>query len=210
MLRIITLWQFDVSKVHSILTRRCEIVTNESKQASINSYYLTLVRLKYEDELRRESSLIQQATQIQVVFSFAIAFLYTALPVVLDELNPKWDRLAYAVSGTTSLFLLSSLGCATLAQWRYKMKTFPSFDDIKNELFESDTSKQLYVRSAQEQKLGKTLEQITESLEFTNNKRLRFILIAKILFAIALVCMFFSTITFIVCILYTTSSPKMW
>ena len=39
-------------------------MTNESKQASINSYYLTLVRLKYEDELRRESSLIQQATQI--------------------------------------------------------------------------------------------------------------------------------------------------
>ena len=123
----------------------CEIMTNETKQASINSFYLTLVRLKYEDELRRESSLIQQATQIQVVFSFAIAFLYTALPVVLDELNPRWERLAYAVSGTTSLFLLSSLGCATLAQWRYKMKTFPSFDDIKNELFESDTSKQLYV-----------------------------------------------------------------
>ena len=67
----------------------CEIMTNETKQASINSFYLTLVRLKYEDELRRESSLIQQATQIQVVFSFAIAFLYTALPVVLDELNPK-------------------------------------------------------------------------------------------------------------------------
>lgn len=187
----------------------CEIMTNETKQASINSFYLTLVRLKYEDELRRESSLIQQATQIQVVFSFAIAFLYTALPVVLDELNPKWNRLAFAISGTTSLFLLSSLGCATLAQWRYKMKTFPSFEIIKHELFESDTSEQLYDKSMQEQKLGKTLEQITESLEFTNNKRLRFILIAKILFAIALVCMFFSTITFIVCILYTTSSPKM-
>ncbi len=191
------------------VNKGCEIMTNETKQASINSFYLTLVRLKYEDELRRESSLIQQATQIQVVFSFAIAFLYTALPVVLDELNPKWNRLAFAISGTTSLFLLSSLGCATLAQWRYKMKTFPSFEIIKHELFESDTSEQLYDKSMQEQKLGKTLEQITESLEFTNNKRLRFILIAKILFAIALVCMFFSTITFIVCVWHTTSSPKM-
>lgn len=187
----------------------CEIMTNETKQASINSYYLTLVRLKYEDELRRESSLIQQATQIQVVFSFAIAFLYTALPVVLDELNPKWDRMAYAISGTTSLFLLSSLGCASFAQWRYKMKTFPSFDNIKSELFKNDTSEELHIKSVQEQKLGKTLEQITESLEFTNNKRLRFILIAKILFAIALVCMFFSTITFIVCVWHTTSSLKM-
>lgn len=187
----------------------CEIMTNETKQASINSFYLTLVRLKYEDELRRESSLIQQATQIQVVFSFAIAFLYTALPVVLDELNPKWNRLAFAISGTTSLFLLSSLGCATLAQWRYKMKTFPSFEIIKHELFESDTSEQLYDKSMQDQKLGKTFEQITESLEFINNKRLKFILIAKVLFAIALVCMFFSTITFIVCVWHTTSSLRM-
>lgn len=184
-------------------------MTNETKQASINSFYLTLVRLKYEDELRRESSLIQQATQIQVVFSFAIAFLYTALPVVLDELNPKWNRLAFAISGTTSLFLLSSLGCATLAQWRYKMKTFPSFEIIKHELFESDTSEQLYDKSIQDQKLGKTFEQITESLEFINNKRLKFILIAKVLFAIALVCMFFSTITFIVCVWHTTSSLRM-
>ena len=184
-------------------------MTNESKKASINSYYLTLVSLKYKDEMRRESSLIQQATQIQVVFSFAIAFLYTALPVVLDELNPKWDRMAYAITGTTSLFLLSSLGCASFAQWRYKMKTFPSFDNIKSELFKNDTSEELHIKSVQEQKLGKTLEQITESLEFTNNKRLRFILIAKILFAIALVCMFFSTITFIVCVWHTTSSLKM-
>lgn len=191
------------------VNKGCEIMTNETKQASINSFYLTLVRLKYEDELRRESSLIQQATQIQVVFSFAIAFLYTALPVVLDELNPKWNRLAFAISGTTSLFLLSSLGCATLAQWRYKMKTFPSFEIIKHELFESDTSEQLYDKSMQDQKLGKTFEQITESLEFINNKRLKFILIAKVLFAIALVCMFFSTITFIVCVWHTTSSPKM-
>lgn len=92
---------------------------------------------------------------------------------------------------------------------RHKMKTFPSFDNIKSELFKNDTSEELHIKSVQEQKLGKTLEQITESLEFTNNKRLRFILIAKILFAIALVCMFFSTITFIVCVWHTTSSLKM-
>lgn len=47
-------------------------------------YEVHITRLKYENELRREDSLIHQAGNMQSAFSFSTAALFMAMPVMFE------------------------------------------------------------------------------------------------------------------------------
>ncbi len=96
-----------------------------------------LAQLKYDTENKREQSLIQQASQMQTVFSFITAAVFMAVPVCIEhrgELSLKFFLLA--VSSITA-FILASLVLAALAQWRWKTKSFPDIDIIKQSVLDN-------------------------------------------------------------------------
>lgn len=96
-----------------------------------------LSQLKYDAEEKREQSLIQQASQMQTVFSFVTAAVFMAVPVCIQyrgELSLKFFFLSISL---ITAFILFSLVLASIAQWRWKTKTFPDIDVIKKTVIEN-------------------------------------------------------------------------
>lgn len=96
-----------------------------------------LSQLKYEAEEKREQSLIQQASQMQTVFSFITAAVFMAVPVCMQyrgELSLKFFFISISFITT---FILFSLIFASIAQWRWKTKSFPDVEVIKKSVLEN-------------------------------------------------------------------------
>ena len=57
-------------------------------QRDITAHIKELALLKYEDELRREDSLINQASQMQTAFSFTSAALFMVAAIAVEYREP--------------------------------------------------------------------------------------------------------------------------
>ena len=56
----------------------------EEIDESITSYMVKLAELTYENEVRREDSIIRQAGNMQAAFSFCTAVIFVILPIVIN------------------------------------------------------------------------------------------------------------------------------
>ena len=81
-----------------------------------------LVKAKYEEEVKREESLIAQSSNMQTVFSISSAALFMLLPTIIDAQyrgNLNLNVIYFFVS-IIAIFLISSLFFATIVQNRRK------------------------------------------------------------------------------------------
>ena len=91
-----------------------------------------LAEFKYDSELRREDSLIQQSSNMQTAFSFSTAALFMIAPIVIEyrgSLSVVFFLVAFS-SITASLLLC--LAFASFAQKRYAHEAFPDIEEIEN------------------------------------------------------------------------------
>ena len=149
----------------------------DDQAANLYMYVKELGTLKYEAELRREDSLIQQSSHMQTVFSFMSAALFMAAPILIDNRGNQLS-LDYFFAALSSIVfcLLVSLITASLAQRRVLKRTFMSIPEIEN--FVSSTYKQTLKRSAQLKQWVQVVGDVQVSLQEVNEKRVKLIRIS--------------------------------
>lgn len=79
-------------------------------------------KYSFEQEQRREESLINQAGQMLTAFAFSTAALYMLLPLLLDIKLELGYRFVYFWIGIITFFLLISLLLAMCGMWRWKYR----------------------------------------------------------------------------------------
>lgn len=155
------------------------INSDELEEQAVNLYMYVkeLGTLKYEAELRREDSLIQQSGHMQTAFSFMSAALFMAAPILIDNRGNQLSlNFFFAAFSSIVFFLLASLVAASLAQRRVLRRTFMSIPDI--EAFVSSTYKQTLRRSAQLKQWVQVVGDVQVGLQKVNEKRVKLIRIS--------------------------------
>lgn len=149
----------------------------EEQAVDLYMYVKELGTLKYEAELRREDSLIQQSSHMQTAFSFMSAALFMAAPILIDNRSNQLSlNFFFAAFSSIVFFLLASLVAASLAQRRVLRRTFMSIPDI--EAFVSSTYKQTLKRSAQLKQWVQVVGDVQVGLQKVNEKRVMLIRIS--------------------------------
>lgn len=155
------------------------INSDELEEQAVNLYMYVkeLGTLKYEAELRREDSLIQQSSHMQTAFSFMSAALFMAAPILIDNRGNQLSlNFFFPAFSSIVFFLLASLVAASLAQRRVLRRTFMSIPDI--EAFVSSTYKQTLRRSAQLKQWVQVVGDVQVGLQKVNEKRVKLIRIS--------------------------------
>lgn len=148
-------------------------------------YEVHITRLKYENELRREDSLIHQAGNMQSAFSFSTAALFMAMPVMFDYRGVLSFWFIFASASSIAIILLLSLFASTMAQNRREQKVFLDgnafIEYIENneDDFDSEEKRNKY--------LAKTYAVVQESLTKSNTKRVFWVRVSMWIFYLALV-----------------------
>lgn len=146
-------------------------INNSEKLKSIAFAEYDLAKMKYESELRREDSLIQQSGHMQSAFAFTTAALFMVLPVLLQYRGTLSLNFFLLSSSSITLMLLCSLFGATMAQNRKKQALFPDSEEIikyieENErLFGSDIQRYKYYAN--------TYSEVQKSLTGINGNRVK-------------------------------------
>ena len=149
----------------------------EEQAVDLYMYVKELGTLKYEAELRREDSLIQQSSHMQTAFSFMSAALFMAAPILIDNRGNQLSlNFFFAAFSSIVFFLLASLVAASLAQRRVLRRNFMSIPDI--EAFVSSTYKQTLKRSAQLKQWVQVVGDVQVGLQKVNEKRVMLIRIS--------------------------------
>lgn len=159
------------------------------------SFILALTKETYLNEVKRESSIIEQAGRMQAAFSFVITTLFVLAQILIEY--TILSSLFYILSlSSVSFALLSSLICATLAQRRARMTLFPSVTSIRDQVLKQ--YKSFATTAQQDAYLVKIYEKTFRSLEKTNNQRVRFIWFSMLLFYVAIaLCLFWFVVAII-------------
>ena len=123
--------------------------TNEEKQIKLSEHIKQIAQLIFDNEIRREESLIQQSSHMQTAFSFFSAALFMVATIAVEHKYPlSYAFLLWAFSSIT-VCLLVSLILATLAQTRFQRQDFSTIKKTKEyiiktyETIESEASKNL-------------------------------------------------------------------
>ena len=147
-------------------------------------YEVTVIKLKYENELRREDSLIQQAGRMQSAFSFSTAALFMGLPVMFEYRGKLSFWFIFAAASSITIILLMSLFASMMAQNRVLIKVLPNGKEFINYLknnedsFDSEEKRNHY--------LANTLADIQASITTSNEKRVFWVKTSMIIFYSAL------------------------
>ncbi len=103
--------------------------TNDGKW----EFLLEYSKIIYDNEEKRERSIIEQAGRMQAAFSFVIAALFVLIPTIIEHSGIP-PRIITAAFSTITFFLLLSFVFATLAQYRKKRNDFPLISTMVEEL----------------------------------------------------------------------------
>lgn len=116
---------------------RNKINAQEKQATELYRHVKELGILKYEAELKREDSLIQQSSHMQTAFAFVSAAIFMAFPIILEYRgNLSLDFFVLVISSII-LFLLISLVTASGAQFRRKFDDFPDIEEIEKHVEEN-------------------------------------------------------------------------
>lgn len=133
-----------------------------------------LSALKYDTELRREDSLIQQASHMQTAFSFISAALLMTAPIFLEyrhsSISMEFLLFSYAI---VILCLLISLILASLTQRRVIKASFLSIPDIIR--FVEDNQEHTLRKAEQYKQWAQVVGDVQVSLEKVNERRVKLI-----------------------------------
>ena len=174
-----------------------QIVQNETNIADdCYEYMKHIAEVIYENEERREDSIIQQASHMQTAFSFVIAAVFMATPVMMEYRGHLTESFFFVAISSISFLLLVSLIFATMAQNRKKREVFPSIESIRDKI-ENDY-KLFQTIAAREKYLVKMYEKIHPSLEKSNDRRVLWVRLSMGSFYVALaLCIFWYIVAII-------------
>lgn len=136
-------------------------------------YIASFDREIYANEIHREESLIQQATNMQTAFSFVSAAVFMLAAIIMDHRGELSLKIFPVVLIIISLFLLFSLLCATLAQMRFKRKAFPEASAFQN--FVEKNYKQFESKAQRAKYMADTYSILHKGLSDTNEVRVSWI-----------------------------------
>lgn len=157
----------------------------EKQAVSLYRHVKELAQMKYESELRREDSLIQQSSHMQTAFSFITAAVFMAAPILIDNRGDNLSLGFFFVAFSTIIAcMLVSLITASLAQRRFLKESFMNIPDI--EQFVSDAYKQTLKESEQLKQWVQVVGDVQVSLEKVNNRRVKLIRISMFSFFVSI------------------------
>jgi len=99
--------------------------------AEAYAYIVDYAKLAYDKDLRRQDSIVQQASHMQTAFSFMTAALFMVASLLVENCKLLSSQFYLAAFSSVSFVLLFSLFAATMAQNRKKSKAFENADDFK-------------------------------------------------------------------------------
>lgn len=154
-------------------------------------YEVDIIKFKYENELQREDSLIQQAGRMQSAFAFSTAALFMGMPVMFQYRGELSFCFIFVVVSSITIVLLMSLFASLMAQNRGYLKVLPigkefmAYIEDNEGFFDSEEKRNRY--------LAETLAEIEESIVLSNKKRVLWVRISMILYycALAICAMWF-------------------
>lgn len=177
-------------------TKQSSIVnTLKSEEDLITPQYLhikELSKLKYESEEKREQNLIQQSSQMQTVFSFMTAAIFMAIPVCIEyrgSLSLEFFLISISI---IVIFLIASLVLASLAQWRWKTKTFPDVTKIKESVIDSPEWKKFTIEYHQINQWIDIIGKVQAEKSKLNNRRVSLIMASMICFYCSIISIIIS------------------
>ena len=148
------------------------------------AYMADFARLIYENEERREDSLIQQASTMQTAFSFVIASVFVVAAIVIDNRGTLSLEYLLLVFSCITATLIFSLFSATMAQNRTKRDDFPKVATIKQKI--TDEYKNFQTSAQRSKYLVDTYEIMHTSYAESNDKRRQWVVLSMWSFYISL------------------------
>lgn len=168
---------------------------SKSEEDLITPQYLhikELSKLKYESEEKREQNLIQQSSQMQTVFSFMTAAIFMAIPVCIEYRGPLSLEFFLISISIIVIFLITSLVLASLAQWRWKTKTFPDVTKIKESVIDSPEWKKFTIEYHQIDQWIDIIGKVQAEKSKLNSRRVSLIMASMICFYCSIISIIIS------------------
>ena len=174
---------------------------NEVSKAELYKYALEWAVFKYGEEIRREDSIIRQSSNMQMAFSFIVAALFMAAPVIIQyrgKLSLEFCLLSFS---TIVVVLLISLLFATIAQ---KRKAQVMVDYVENETKEILDNPKYFATEAQRLKYRTDYyAKIEKSLHDNNKSRIKYLQKSMLFFYISLgLCAFWFAVSVLMLIFF--------
>lgn len=156
----------------------------EVNKEELYRYALEWAEFKYNEEIRREDSIIRQSSNMQMAFSFIVAALFMAAPVITQyrgKLSLEFCLLSFS---TIVLVLILSLLFATIAQRR---KAQVMVDYVENETKKIIDNSKSFATEAQRLKYRtEYYAKIEKSLHDNNKCRVKYVQKSMLFFYISL------------------------
>ena len=168
----------------------------DEKQANLRAHnVLEMGKFSYEQEEKREQSLITQSGQMLTTFSIASAAVLMALPIMLQyTYYPKHAILWAAV---LILFpLVASMVLAVIAQWRFGYQTMVDAGTLLD-VIEKNPNEYVY-QSHYDFQWIEQLKELQKSKMDVNDLRVKLIKASQICFFVAVGILFFAAIGFLI------------
>lgn len=167
---------------------------SEESMDTLYKYIYERSEKSFNAEIERENSLIHQSGQMQAAFSFVIAGIFMALPVMMDNRGKLSDNFFFVAVSAITFFLLLSLLTASLAAFRYKYESWKSVDETKEAILTDPNWQNNLSAYNRYNSLINDIGKMEASRNKLNNKRAKFIRLSMIsfIFSIALIVIFYS------------------
>lgn len=168
--------------------------------SELTSNALEYAKLAYEQEERREDSLINQATQMTTYFSFVSVFILMIIPFALEDEVAIPKMYVAIISIVIITLLIVSMFLAVLVQWRYKYKALPAPIDNFNHIIEN--AEFFKTKEQRDKSFVQALEATWKSKRIINDRRAILLRVSMAFFFSAitflLLATFFGILTFII------------
>ena len=169
----------------SIINEKLQEVDNNSEATLL--YLAEMCKDIYNTEVERESSILQQASNMQSAFSFVTAGLFVIAQIVSDHrggrLTPFWVLIGF---GIITLLLMLSLVSATIAQRRYPKNGPPTIELLLEEINKNNSVVNMQYARTRHKFTIKQFGAYHYSLKKVNDKRIFWIKVSMFLFYLAL------------------------
>lgn len=141
---------------------------NEKVAEELFEFVKDYALLKWDDEVKRYESLIQQASNMQTAFSFSTAALFMIAPIAVEYKGKMSFEYLILVFASITFFLILSLLFASLAQNRGKLISFADIYDFEN--FVTNNFESFLSKAQRNKALAHQIEEVQLSASEKNRK----------------------------------------
>lgn len=172
-------------------------ISSEDYAASQYEHILAISKMNIDNEIRREDSLLAQASRMQTAFAFITAAIFAALPVCVDNRGALSYLFFYVWIAIIIFFMLASLVFASVAQWRFKTNAPGDIANIKETVLNDENWEEYINSSYRNAQIIELLIKLNDEKNTLNERRVKYIIISMGSFFLAIlsicICFFQAT-----------------